>query len=121
MCSFGWLAVDLIAPTLDLRDWDTQQAFGLPHEPLARWLVPRIPSHNYCTVLYLLLQMPMQGAVSNIIAAPQGVLRNVYPLKGYCQDKCDDININLFKGWRHHVLVLYTCCHGLLVAYHGLG
>ena len=26
---------------------------GHPHEPLARWLVPRvgIPSHNYCTVL----------------------------------------------------------------------
>ena len=27
---------------------------GHPHEPEARWLVPRfgIPSHNYCTVLY---------------------------------------------------------------------
>jgi hypothetical protein len=28
---------------------------GHPHEPVARWLAPRfgIPSHNYCTVLYL--------------------------------------------------------------------
>jgi hypothetical protein len=44
------------------------------------------------------MQMPIQGAVSNILAAPQGVLRNFYPMKGYCQDRCDDININLFKG-----------------------
>jgi hypothetical protein len=28
--------------------------YGHPHEPEARWLVPRfgIPSHNYCIVLY---------------------------------------------------------------------
>mgnify|MGYP001807846395 CR=1 FL=1 len=30
------------------------EPYGHPHEPEARWLVPRfgIPSHNYCTVLY---------------------------------------------------------------------
>lgn len=44
------------------------------------------------------LQMPTQGAVTNLIAAPQGVLRNFYPLSGYCLDKCGDINIDLFRS-----------------------
>jgi hypothetical protein len=38
-----------------VRSWGTYGPMGNPHEPLARWLVPRfgIPSHNYyCTVLY---------------------------------------------------------------------
>jgi hypothetical protein len=45
------LRVNSMAPTLDLREWGTYQAFGHPHEPLARWLVPRfgIPTNNYCT------------------------------------------------------------------------
>eukprot|EP00878_Enallax_costatus_P036613 GHUV01041134.1.p1 GENE.GHUV01041134.1~~GHUV01041134.1.p1 ORF type:complete len:322 (+),score=95.41 GHUV01041134.1:112-1077(+) len=46
----------------------------------------------------LLDQMPTQGAVTTLIAAPQGVLRNFYPMKGYCQDHCENININLFRG-----------------------
>jgi hypothetical protein len=33
-------------------------------------------------LLLLLLQLPTQGAVTTLIAAPQGVLRNFYPMKG---------------------------------------
>jgi hypothetical protein len=48
--------------------------------------------------LLFAMQMPTQGAVTNLIAAPQGVLRNFYPLSGYCLDKCEDINIDLFRS-----------------------
>jgi hypothetical protein len=49
------LRVISITPTPDLRDWGTYGPMGNPHEPLARWLVPRfrIPSHNHCTVTVL--------------------------------------------------------------------
>jgi hypothetical protein len=50
--------------------------------------------------------MPAQGAVTHLIAAPQGVLRNFYPLSGYCLDKCDDINIDLFRSESHGLFVL---------------
>lgn len=46
----------------------------------------------------VLAQMPVQGAVTHLIVAPQGVLRNFYPLKGYCLDNCDDIHIDLFRS-----------------------
>lgn len=45
-----------------------------------------------CTYMYTLTLVP----------AFQGVLRNFYPLEGYCQDHCDNININLFKSERRH-------------------
>lgn len=44
------------------------------------------------------LQMPTKGAVTTLIAAPQGVLRNFYPMEGYCMDHCEAINTDLFKG-----------------------
>jgi len=65
-------------------------------------------------MLVVCVQMPTQGAVTNLIAAPQGVLRNFYPLSGYCQDKCNDININLFTSEHSpEWLVCIVCCHGM--------
>ena len=75
------LRVILIAPTLDLRDWGTLQAFGHPHEPLARWLVLRfgIPSHNYCTVMAAVLQV---GVLLHCVAASsRGALPTTAGLK----------------------------------------
>lgn len=46
----------------------------------------------------VLAQMPVQGAVTHLIVAPQGVLRNFYPLSGYCLVNCDDIHIDLFRS-----------------------
>jgi hypothetical protein len=35
-----------------------------------------------CWLPLVALQLPTQGAVTTLIAAPQGVLRNFYPMKG---------------------------------------
>ncbi|WIA39118.1 hypothetical protein OEZ86_005253 [Tetradesmus obliquus] len=62
----------------------------------------------------LLDQLPTQGAVTTLIAAPQGVLRNFYPMKGYCQDRCDNININLFETADRRPVALKTVETGKL-------
>jgi hypothetical protein len=45
-----------------------------------------------CLLLCFWLQLPTQGAVTTLIAAPQGVLRNFYPMKGGKQQCCTNIN-----------------------------
>lgn len=62
----------------------------------------------------LLQQMPTYGAVTNLLAAPQGVLRNFYPMEGYCQDHCENININLFKNPDRRAIALATVKGGVL-------
>jgi hypothetical protein len=81
------LRVISIAPTLDLRDWGTYQAFGHPHEPLTRWLVPRfgIPAHSYCNVLHCFKVTPVKVGVvlSRSHIATDGC-RQVFSEKGSC-------------------------------------
>jgi hypothetical protein len=52
-----------------------------------------------CLLLLLLalLQLPTQGAVTTLIAAPQGVLRNFYPMKGEGRNVPSSTDIKLLQ------------------------
>jgi hypothetical protein len=73
---------------------ESYENWGLYSSPLAFTAAPHllVPCGLY------FMQMPPPRAITTLIAAPQGVLRNFYPLQGYCLNKCENLTKDLFFG-----------------------